>query len=120
MLPRTDASEALLVSTQRRAMLPRRSGPVACVEASEVLLKLGQESIGHPSLLAVPREDGPCIPGQLELSRVLKQLKYFWNLPRNQLASIVEQLFMRFSKMRDHAVQDDSDFLRVMKFLKYF
>ena len=74
--------------TRRRARLPRRSGPLACDEASEVLLKLGQESIGHPSLLAVPREDGPCIPGQLEPWCVLKQLKYLWNLHKNQLATV--------------------------------
>ena len=34
-------------------MLPRRSGPLACVEASEVHLKLGQQSIGPLSILQV-------------------------------------------------------------------
>ena len=57
---------------------------------------------------------------ELELSRVLKQRKYFSYSPRDQLAISLEQLFMRISKVRDHAVQDDLDLLRAVKHLKYF
>ena len=34
---------------------------------------------------------------------------YFWNLPRSQLAILLEQLSMRFSKEMGRALQDDLD-----------
>ena len=37
---------------------PGRFGPLAHVEASEVLLKLTQESAGHPAVLAVQKKEG--------------------------------------------------------------
>jgi 3-dehydroquinate synthetase len=43
------------------------------------------------------KEMGRAFQDDLDLLRVLKQLKYFWNLPKSQLAILLEQLSMRIS-----------------------
>ena len=50
---------------------------------------------------------------------MLKQLKWFWKLPKNLLGTILEQPFMRFQS-EEHAFQDDLDRLCMLKHLKHF
>ena len=50
------------------------------------------------SLSAMPvfsEEMGRAFQDDLDLLRVLKQLKYFWNLPKSHLAILLEQLSRR-------------------------
>ena len=42
-------------------------------------------------------EMGRAFQDDLDLLRVLKQLKYFWNLPKSHLAILLEQLSRRIS-----------------------
>ena len=52
------------VLKRERPRWPGRSGHLACVEASELFMALAQESVGHPSLHAALKGDGPCFPGR--------------------------------------------------------
>ena len=62
---------------------------------------------------------GRALQEELELLRVSKQLKYS-GIPTNQLATFLEQPFMQFSNVSDHAVQDDLNLLRMLKHLMHF
>ena len=78
-----------------------RTGPFARVEAAEVFLEFTKGPVGHS--MRFKKAMGRALQDELDLLRVLKHLKYFWNLPKSQLP-------MRFSKEMGHASQDDLDF----------
>ena len=44
---------------------------------------------------------------------MLKQLKYFWNLPKNQLGTILEQISLKVSKETSHCFLDFCAFAHV-------
>ena len=62
---------------------------------------------------------GRALQDELVLLRVSKQL-IILDFTQEAVGHRLEQLFMQFSNVRDRAVQDDLDILRVLKHLKYF
>ena len=57
-----------------------------------------QKDDGYLSAMPVVSEEmGRAFQNGLGLVRVLKELKYFWNLPKNHLAILLEQLSRRIS-----------------------
>ena len=89
----------------------------------EVFLESTQESVDQiygPALHAVLKGDGPYFPGRTGAFARAEAAEVFLEFTQESVAILLEQLFMRFSKVRDHAVQDDLDLLRVLKHLKYF
>ena len=57
---------------------------------------------------------GRALKDDLDLLRVLKQMKHFW-LPKSPLAILLEQFSMRSSKKMGHVLQDDLDLFARIK-----
>jgi 3-dehydroquinate synthase len=93
-------------------ILANESSPDAKLQALLADSSIQSMLITVSRLPVFSKEMGRAFQDDLELLRILKQLKYFWNLPKSQLAILLEQVARQ--TCNEQEVAPFSDFQRAL------